>query len=212
MVKWTLNIARRRSKINLSKKKPEFGDNNILRLAVELGSQLEKLDWPYCIIGGVAVQRWGDPRQTSDVDGMVFAGFGREKIIAAQLLELYESRVENPIEFSVQARIVLLQNDVGTGIDLSLGGLPFERRVVERATFWTVPRHGRILTCTADDLVVLKAFAARPLDWIDVERILMRQGDKLDRKLILEELAELVELKEEPEIMETLTVLFKKHK
>jgi hypothetical protein len=105
-----------------------------------------------------------------------------------------------------------LQNDVGTGIDLSLGGLPFEQRVIERATFWKVPKHGRILTCSADDLVVLKAFAARPLDWIDVERILSRQGTKLNRKLIRDELAKLVELKEEPEIMETLAGLFEKHK
>ena len=46
-----------------------------------------------------------------------------------------------------------------------------------------------------------QAFAARPQDWIDVEKVIVRQGDRLDRELIRTELAPLVDLKEEPEIM-----------
>ena len=32
--------------------------------------------WRSCIIGGLAVQRWGDPRQTRDVDLTVVTGLG----------------------------------------------------------------------------------------------------------------------------------------
>jgi hypothetical protein len=74
-----------------------------------------------------------------------------------------------------------------------------------------VPRHGEIRTCSAEDLVVLKSFASRPQDWIDVEKVIIRQGPRLDRALIIEELKPLAELKEEPEILSRLDQLFRKH-
>lgn len=100
---------------------------------------------------------------------------------------------------------------MGSSIDLALGGMPFEGRIISRATMWGTPAAGEIRTCTAEDLVVLKSFASRPQDWIDVEKVIIRQGDKLDRELITEELDPLVKLKEEPEITVQLTTLFKKH-
>ena len=72
---------------------------------------------------------------------------------------------------------------------------------------WGTPGSGRIRTCSAEDLVVLKAFANRPQDWVDVQRVIIRQGKKLNRDLILEELNPLVELKEEPEILDDLNQL-----
>ena len=186
----------------------EFGSNNILHLAVRLGGELARLQLPYCWIGGVAVQRWAAPRQTADVDAMVFAGFGVEQEIARQLLTLGSSRVESPLEFAVQARIVLMADAYGIGIDISLGGLPYEQRILERASDWSVPEHGTIRTCSAEDLVVLKSVANRPQDWIDIKNTIIRQGDKLDRELVVLELAPLVELKDEPEITDQLRQMF----
>jgi hypothetical protein len=51
---------------------------------------------------------------------------------------------------------------------------------------------------------VLKAFAARPKDWLDVEGIIIRQAGKLDWAYIHRQLQPLAELKEEPEIMDEL--------
>ena len=34
--------------------------------------------WQFCFIGGVAVQRWGEPRLTQDVDLTVLTGVGNE--------------------------------------------------------------------------------------------------------------------------------------
>lgn len=189
----------------------EFGENNILHLAVRLGGKLEQLQLRYCWIGGVAVQRWAAPRQTADVDAMVFAGFGIEQEITQQLLTLGPSRIEAPLEFAVQARVVLLADASGTGIDISLGGLPYEQRVLDRASDWSVPRHGTIRTCSAEDLVVLKSVANRPQDWIDIENTIIRQGYKLNRELVKLELTPLAELKEEPEILDQLNQRFKKH-
>jgi hypothetical protein len=76
-----------------------------------------------------------------------------------------------------------------------------------RSSVWGTPGHGRIRTCSAEDLVVLKAFANRPQDWIDIERVIIRQGPRLDRRLILTELTPLAELKEDPGILQDLQQL-----
>lgn len=208
-------MAKRRKRITAE---PEFssldqqaGLNNVLQLAASLGKQLEAFGLPYCVIGGVAVQRWGEPRQTVDVDATLLTGLGNEESAMEQLLSRYSSRIEDPREFAIQNRILLLQSEHGTNIDLSFGALPFEERVVDRSSEWTVPRHGIIRTCSAEDLVVLKAFASRPQDWIDVEKVIIRQGQRLNRHLIIEELTPLSELKEEPAILEHVQSLLLKH-
>jgi hypothetical protein len=35
--------------------------------------------WEFCLIGGLAVQRWGEMRTTLDVDITLLTGFGREE-------------------------------------------------------------------------------------------------------------------------------------
>ena len=45
-----------------------------------------------------------------------------------------------------------------------------------------------LLTCSAEDLIVLKAFADRDQDWLDIEGILFRQKGLLDWDYILTEL------------------------
>ena len=61
-----------------------------------------------------------------------------------------------------------------------------------------------MITCSAEDLVVHKAFAGRDLDWADVERVLIRQHGKLNLAQIRAELKPLLELKGELEAMAKL--------
>lgn len=53
-----------------------------------------------------------------------------------------------------------------------------------------------------------KAFANRDQDWLDIRGILKRNRQKLNQTQILEELRPLVELKEEPEIIQHLERMF----
>jgi hypothetical protein len=53
-------------------------------------------------------------------------------------------------------------------------------------------------------LIVFKAFADRPKDWLDVEEVLIRQSSALDWAYIRTELAPLAELKESPELVDAL--------
>ena len=54
----------------------------------------------------------------------------------------------------------------------------------------------------------MKAFADRPQDWIDIKRVVVRQGSRLNRALVLQELEPLAVLKEEPEIIDRLQRVF----
>jgi hypothetical protein len=45
----------------------------------------------------------------------------------------------------------------------------------------------RLRICSAEDLVVLKAFAGRHIDWADIERVVARVGSTLDTELIVTE-------------------------
>ncbi len=66
-----------------------------------------------------------------------------------------------------------------------------------------------IRTCSAEDLVVMKLFASRPMDIRDAEGVVLRHNEQLDWTYIDEQLGPLVELKEEPEILLTLARLKK---
>ncbi len=178
--------------------------------ARQLQEFLDACGYPFCFIGGISLQRWGEPRLTEVLDATIVVEFGEEGSVVAALIKRYQSRVPDPMQFAIQARIVLVQDIHGFRIDVSLGGMPFERRMIDRATNWQALGNGNIRTCSAEDLVILKSFASRPQDWIDVEKVIIRQQN-LDRDLIIHELSPLAQLKEEPEIVQHLQSLFSKH-
>ena len=180
--------------------------------AIELQSYMQSQNFRFCFIGGVAVQRWGEPRVTDDLDLTLFLKYGDEQAVAKKILARYQSRHPQPLAFVLEARILLLQDISGTDIDLSFGGMPFEDRMIKRSSDWQVIGRGSLTTCSAEDLVILKSFASRPRDWIDVEKTIIRQSKKLNRDLIREELEVLAGLKEEPEILDQLENLFQKHR
>lgn len=159
-----------------------------------------RLGLPFCVIGGVALQRWGEPRFTADVDLSVLVTPGEEARTARSLLSELPARIDDAIEFAGRTRVVLAQSGRGVGIDIVLAGLPYEARVIARSSPWQIEDVTALQTCSAEDLLVMKAFAARDKDWADVTSILERQGRKLDLDLVREELRPLVEAKEQPDI------------
>ncbi len=176
----------------------------VFSAAAELQAVCESNGWKYCIIGGVALQRWGEPRMTADADITLITGFGGEERFIHELLGHFESRVGTPVEFALRNRVLLLRAKSGVGLDVALGALPFEESSVARSSLFTFPGEVLLRTCSAEDLVVMKAFASRAKDWWDVEQILVRQTGHLDWSYIRRELKPLVEAKEEPEIFERL--------
>jgi hypothetical protein len=160
--------------------------------------------WRSCFIGGIAVQRWGEPRVTRDVDLTLLTGFGSEDNFIDPLLAAYQARMENARDFARRYRVLLLKSPGGVGIDISLGALPFEDALVNRATLFSAAPGVAMRTCSAEDLIVLKLFASRPLDVHDAESVAIRQKDRLDWDYIEEQLRPLAEVKDQPEILREL--------
>lgn len=169
--------------------------NGILDSAVEVDRTLSALCFDYCVIGGVALQRWGQPRTTLDVDATVMTVFGQEEPVVRKLVECFRPRIDDAEDFALESRTVLLVSSQGVGIDISLGALPFESRMVGRSSIWQVGEAKRLRTCSAEDLVVLKAFAGRDQDWVDVQSVVDRQTSRLDCGLVLQEAEPLLDLK-----------------
>lgn len=173
----------------------------VLAAAGEVQRFCLEAQWQFCFIGGVAVQRWGEPRLTQDVDLTILAGFGHEERFTDALLETFLPRRSDAREFALRHRVLLLRTASGVDVDVALGALPFEERSIERSSPWFWTPDDSLITCSAEDLVVHKVFAARDLDWADVERVLIRQHGRLDLAQIRDELQALLELKGEPEAM-----------
>lgn len=169
--------------------------NAIYRAAIEAQTFLRKQGWPYCIIGGLAVIRWGNPRATQDVDISLLTELGREEDYIERLLMAFAPRIDEAGEFAQQSRVLLLSATNGVPLDIALAAFPFEELVISRASEFKFARGVSLRTAAAEDLVVLKAFAGRPQDWIDVEGIVIRQGATLDWHYIEEHLESLNELK-----------------
>ncbi len=49
-----------------------------------------------CLIGGIVVSRWGEPRATKDVDATVLADFSEEAAVLDLLLSPFESALRKP--------------------------------------------------------------------------------------------------------------------
>ena len=179
----------------------------LIQLAAELQALLDAASWKNCLIGGLVLQRWGEPRLTKDVDMTVLTGFGGEEKVVDLLLARFGRRRPDAREFALQNRVLLVQSNDGIGVDVALGALPFEERVMDRASEFDFLPDCRLRTCSAEDLVVMKAFADRDRDWLDVETVLIRQGERLNWKQIMSELKQLSELKESPEIPNRLEKL-----
>lgn len=61
--------------------------------AQALQAFLEGRQFKFCFIGGIALQHWGEPRATRDLDVSVFTGFGGEGPIVDALLGHFTARI-----------------------------------------------------------------------------------------------------------------------
>jgi len=178
--------------------------NPLFDAAMEIQNFMQKRKWTFCFIGGLAVIRWGEIRMTQDIDLCLLSGFGKEEKYIEEILKSFTPRISDALNFALVNRIMLLYSSNGAAVDLSFGGLPFERQMIDRASLFRYSPNCEVMTCSAEDLIVLKAFADRFKDWADIEGILMRQKNRLDFGYVFEQLTPLCELKESSEIVDKL--------
>jgi hypothetical protein len=167
----------------------------ILQAALELQAFCQARSWRFCFIGGIVLPRWGEPRTTADADLTLLTGFGGEEVFVDALLASFRPRMDDARQLALTRRVLLIEASNTVPLDVSLGALPFEERVVARSSEFAAAKGALLRTCSAEDLVVLKTFAGRELDWADVRSVVVRQAGRLDQALIFRELEPLLELK-----------------
>ena len=106
-----------------------------------------------CLIGGVVVSRWGEPRATKDVDATVLVDFTHEAAMLDLLLSKFASRDPDPVRRAELGRLALLRATNGVDLDISFGAFPFEIEVLQRASDWQVTPDIALRTCSAEEAV-----------------------------------------------------------
>jgi hypothetical protein len=173
--------------------------NPILEAAIEIQTFCDARSWRFCFIGGIVVPRWGEPRTTADADLNLLTGFGGEEAFVDAILASFAARRVDARDLALTRRVLLVAATNSVPLDISLGALPFEEHLIDRSSKYEIAPGVSLRTCSAEDLVVLKAFAGRDQDWLDIRGIATREAGRLDEALILRELEPLLELKGAPE-------------
>ena len=174
--------------------------NGLFTAAAEVCEFMQARGWEFCIIGGLAVQRWGEPRTTLDVDFTLLTGWGDESEFVEPLLKRFKARSPDAHAIASQYRVLLIRAANGYPVDISLGAVPFEEEVVQRATMVKFSEELTAPCCTPEDLVIMKAFAGRDQDWFDIKGVIRRQTS-LDAGRILDCLEQLVDHDDQPDTL-----------
>ncbi|MBZ5622307.1 MAG: hypothetical protein LAQ69_26785 [Acidobacteriia bacterium] len=86
----------------------------LLEAARDLQNFLNQRQWRFCIIQGIALLRWGEPRFTRDVDVTLFCGFVREEEFITPLLSSgYRGRIPDAAAFARRNRVLLIESANG---------------------------------------------------------------------------------------------------
>lgn len=166
----------------------------------EVHGFLAKLGLPYVLIGGLAVQYWGEPRLTVDADVTVSAPPNDPERLVRTLVERFPSRIGDPIAFVRQSRMVLIRASNGCPVDISLALPGYEDAVMCRAVDYELEPGKVIRLCSAEDLIIHKTVAGRPQDLRDIEGVIARRHSSLDVAYVRRWLTEFAAILEDPEL------------
>lgn len=156
---------------------------------------------PYAIIGGVAVQRWGQPRLTRDVDVTLLLPPGREEAFLREIVQAFPPRIADAVSFALDHRVLPVEVPGAGEADLSLGLPGYEEEAIRRAETYDVGECRHVFIVRAEDLIIHKALAGRAQDIEDLDGIIARQGEGLDVSYIRRWLTDLSRVAEDPEVI-----------
>jgi hypothetical protein len=174
--------------------------NRQFETAWQLHTFLTARSIPYAIIGGIAVQRWGQPRLTRDVDLTVLLPRGAEEAMLREIIAAFPARIEEAVAFALEHRVLPVSVPGGSEADISLGLPGYEEHVIARAVRFDLGDGREVRLCSAEDLIIHKALAGRPQDVLDLEGVVARQGVALDIAYVRRWLEELARLADDPEV------------
>ena len=180
--------------------------------AWEMHLFLTNLNVPYAIIGGLAVQHWGEPRFTQDVDLTVAAPLEDLTGFIQTIIEKFSPRLDEALAFARRNRVILIWAGNGCPVDISLALPGYEDEVMRRTVLYELEPGRQVRLCSAEDLIIHKAVAGRPQDVRDIEGIVYRQGLSLEANYIRQWLQDFSEILESHEPLERFEKLWQKIK
>jgi len=175
--------------------------NPLLFAAREVFEVLSELKVSGCLIGGMALQRWGEPRLTLDIDLTLSVDVETQDQIVEAIMMRFKPRISDAKSFALARRVLLLKASNGIGVDAALGLTSFEAETVERSSSYEFAPGFAFPTCSAEDLIVHKCFAGRGRDLADVETVIARHSVELDLVYIRHWLTELSQATDNSEIL-----------
>ncbi|MBI3359670.1 MAG: nucleotidyltransferase [Chloroflexi bacterium] len=171
--------------------------------AWEVGDFFAEHDLPYALIGGLAVQVWGNARLTADADLSVASPLITGSAPLVRLItERFPSRSADPVGFAGQTRMVLITASNGVEVDISLALPGYEDQLFARAVDYEIEPGKVIRLCSAEDLIIHKAVAGRPQDLSDIQGVVDRRGVKLNVAYIRQWLRDFADALANPEVVE----------
>ncbi len=189
--------------------KPGRGERKLEQALSDFASALHGTGVPWMVIGGIAVIARGVRRMTTDIDAVVRG----DRTSPGALLRALANhgivpRIENAEAFALETFVLLLRHEpTGVEFDVSLAWTAFEHEALEARTD---AKYGSVMApmARAEDLVLYKAFAARPRDIEDATTLLLMYRD-IDLTRVRRRLGELAALADRPALVTGLEAMIK---
>jgi hypothetical protein len=189
--------------------KPGRGERKLEQALAGLVGALHETGIPWMVIGGIAVIARGVRRMTTDIDAVVRGDRTSPgallRILARKLIV---PRIENAEVFAQETFVLLLRHEpTGVEFDVSLAWTAFEHEALDARTD---AKYGSVIAPMArpEDLVLYKAFAARPRDIEDATTLLLMYRD-IDLARVRRRLGELAALADRPALVVGLEAMIK---
>jgi hypothetical protein len=162
------------------------------------------------IIGGIAIIAHGVRRMTTDINAVVQGDAASvEAVVAALAAERIHPRIDAAVECAEENLVLLMRHGpTGVDLDVSFGWTAFE---VEALGHRSPVAFGAVSVpmATPEDLVVLKAMAARPKD-IEDATALLALHPAIDLRRVRARLTELAAMANAPEVLAGLDAIIRR--
>ncbi|MEN3328417.1 MAG: hypothetical protein V7638_3224 [Acidobacteriota bacterium] len=177
---------------------------SFLRVLASLTEWFKDQHVSYALIGGAAIGFLAQPRSTQDIDAVTWLDLAETaEFVKSGARFGFFPRISDPIEFALKSRVLLLQhNQTKIDVDISLGALPFEQEMIERAIEFTTPEL-TVQVATPEDLIITKAVAHRKRDLLDIDN-LVSVYPNLDLDRIRHWVGQFAAVLESPELVSDL--------
>jgi len=181
--------------------------SKLTQAALDLGRLMDEESVEGVFVGAFAAGFVSEPRATRDIDAMIFwEERPPEALVEMASRHGFDLRSENSMAIARRSRVLLLVHRAsGVTADVSLGILPFELGMAQRAQRFIRDGVG-LRIATAEDLFVMKVLANRDKDRFDLRQI-VRANPALDRSYIMKHVREMAEALELPEMIDLATAI-----